>query len=405
MQYKIYKDFYPTVEKKINRIAKKAAKYGNPFTFEIVDEIVEEVTDEESGYTNYYPFVVIELDGKAQVGDYLCVAVLEMHKTGNIIRRIVGSHFDTDIPERFLHSENVCEHCNTKRNRKQLYIVYNCETKEFKQVGSDCLALYAGGLNPSYVAAFYDCITELEESDGHYVDCGGEPLYPIREILAYADEIINKLGYFNAESDLPTRTLVSAMFNGYTDFYSHINEINDILYQCKMYDVRFSKSDFFKEGTAERVEGMIEYYKNLKPTSEFLHNVQILLSEDYARMSHFGFLSYLPEGYNRHLKEEKARAEQRDVELKSEYFGEKNKRYKSQNVVDMKMLTGWENQYGMTYMYQIILESGNVLIWKSSNWYSKEDLEKVDRIDFTVKDHNEYKGIKQTVVTRCKFVA
>jgi hypothetical protein len=105
MQYKIYEDFYPTVEKKINRIAKKAAKYNNPFTFQIVDKVVEEVEDEETGYKNYYPFFIVEVDGKAQVGDYICVAVLEMHKTGNIIRKIDG-HFDTDIPERFLHSEN-----------------------------------------------------------------------------------------------------------------------------------------------------------------------------------------------------------------------------------------------------------------------------------------------------------
>jgi hypothetical protein len=404
MQYKIYEDFYPTVEKKINRIAKKAAKYNNPFTFQIVDKVVEEVEDEETGYKNYYPFFIVEVDGKAQVGDYICVAVLEMHKTGNIIRKIDG-HFDTDIPERFLHSENMCEHCSTKRNRKQLYIVYNAGTGEFKQVGSDCLALYTGGLNPNWVASYYDCLTELEECDGGYVDCGGTPLYPVEDILAYADEIITKTGYFNSESDLPTKMLVSTMFTPYTSFRDNVWELNDTLHNYKVYDVVFHESDFFKEETKKRVEGMIEYYKSLKPDSEYLHNVQVLLNEGFAKMSHFGFLCYLPEGYNRYLREEKAKAEQRNTELKSEYFGEVGKRYKSQNVSVAKMLTGWENQYGMTYLYQLILESGNILIWKSSSWHSKDELDTVRRIDFTVKEHNEYKDTKQTTITRCKFVA
>lgn len=400
MQYKIYKEFYSTLEKKVNRIAKKAAKYGNPFTFEIVDEVVEEVTDSESGHKDFYPFFIVEIDGRAQVGEYVCVAALEMHETGNIVRRISKTS-DIEIPERFLHSENVCEHCNTKRNRKQLYLVYNEKTGEFKQVGSDCLALYTDGMNPKYVASFYDCITELEEYDGAYVDCGGEPLYSIKDVLTYADEIIRKMGYFNSESDLPTKILVSTMFTGYTDFSGHLHELNDMMNGAKMYDIQFCKSDFFKEDTEERVEKMIEYYKNLDPTSEFLHNVHVLLEEGYAKMSHFGYLCYLPEGYNRHI-EEKAKVEQK---IKSEHFGENGKRYKNQDVAEIKMLTGWETQYGMTYLYQIILKSGNVLIWKSSNWYSKEDLTKVTQIDFTVKDHSEYKDIKQTIVTRCKFVA
>lgn len=398
MQYSIYKEFYPEVEKKINRIAKKAAKYGNPFTFKIVDEVVKKVVDTEIGYTNYYPFVIIELDGEARVGEYECVAVLEMHESGNLIRRINDV---IDIPERFLHSENVCEHCNTKRNRKELFVVYSSETKEFKQVGSDCLQLYTHGMNPKYIASFYDCITELEESDGKVG--GGKPLYRVSEVIGYAEEIINKMGYFNSDSDLPTRRLVSMMFE-HDKLSDTVKKLNRELLRNKFLEVEFSKQDFYKEETEQRVKDITDYYLSLTDTSEFIHNVQVLLKEGYTSWEYFGYLCYLPEGYNRHIKKEIAEAQQRKIDEKSEYFGEIGKRYKNQNVFDVYILTSWASIYGYTYMYKIVLESGNILIWKSNKWYSEDELLKVCKIDFTVKEHSEFRGTKQTIVTRCNLI-
>lgn len=399
MQYSIYKEFYPEVEKKINRIAKKAAKYGNPFTFKIVDEVVREIADIENNYTNYYPFVIIELDGEAKVGEYECVAVLEMHESGNLIRRI---NEVIDIPDRFLHSKNVCEHCNTKRNRKNLFVVYSSETNEFKQVGSDCLQLYTHGMNPKYIASFYDCITELEEFDGKLVGGYGKPLYRVSEVLGYAEEIINKMGYFNSSSDLPTRRLVSMMFER-SKLSDTIEELNRELLRNRFLEVEFSKQDFYREETEQRVEEIINYYLSLTADSEFIHNVQVLLKEGYASWEYFGYLSYLPEGYNRHIKREVAKAEQRLIDEKSIYYGEVGKRYKSIEVGDVRILTGWDSIYGYTYLYKITLKEGNVLIWKSTKYYSEEEMKRVYKMDFTVKEHAEYKGFKQTNVTRCNF--
>lgn len=399
MQYKIYKDFYPEVEKKINRIAKKAARYGNPFTFEIVGEEVHEVTNPESGNTEFYPFVVIELEGEAKVGEYECVAVLEMHKSGNLIRRVNNQ---IEIPERFLDSENVCEHCNTKRNRKDLYVVYSSETQEFKQVGSDCLQLYTNGMNPKYVASFYDCITELEENDGLFHAGYGKPVYPVDEVLGFAEEIITKIGYFNSDSGLPTRRLVSNMFYR-SDLAHNVEELNKELLENKFFEVSFSTKDFYKADTEQRVKDIIEYYLSLTDSSQFTHNVQVLLKEGYASWEYFGYLCYLPEGYNRHIKRQIAKAQQKKVDEKSEHFGEVGKRYKDVDVFDIRILTSWDTIYGYTYMYKIVLESGNILIWKTSNWYSEEELNKPQKIDFTVKEYGEYNGIKQTTVTRCKL--
>lgn len=399
MQYKIYEDFFNDVEKKLKRIGKKCAKHGNPFVFKIVDSVIDEVINEETKKKSYYKFIVIEVEGTAKINDYECVAVLENHSSGNIIRRI---NTEINIPERFLHTDNICEHCNSKRQRNELYIIHNIKTDEFKQVGSSCLTLYTNGLNAEYVAGYIDGITELEEFDG-FVGNGNKYYLTVNEVIGYANEIIDKMGYFNSSSDLSTKSLLTNMFSMCDDMNTKIYHINKQLRDNKFFNVEFDKSDFNKDNTPDKVKEIIKYYLSLEIDNEFIHNVQILLKEGYVEWQNIGFLVYLPEGYNRYIQKETKRAEQRLIDEKSEFFGEIGKRYREEKVYKVRILTGWETQYGYTYLYKIVLESGNILTWKSTNWYDENKLSNVDNIDFTVKNHIEYKDVKQTEVTRCKL--
>lgn len=43
MVYAICNDFYPTLEKKLNRISKKCVKNGNPFVFQKIGEEVRKI--------------------------------------------------------------------------------------------------------------------------------------------------------------------------------------------------------------------------------------------------------------------------------------------------------------------------------------------------------------------------
>lgn len=60
----------------------------------------------------------------------------------------------------------------------------------------------------------------------------------------------------------------------------------------------------------------------------------------------------------------------------------------------------WEHNY--TYLYSFKDDNGNVLVWQTSKGLEIDDGEKVT-IKGTIKEHNEYKEVKQTVLTRCKI--
>ena len=58
--------------------------------------------------------------------------------------------------------------------------------------------------------------------------------------------------------------------------------------------------------------------------------------------------------------------------------------------------------YGTTYVHNFENEKGNAFVWKTGNGINSNRGDAVT-ISGTIKEHNEYRGIKQTVLTRCKI--
>lgn len=63
----------------------------------------------------------------------------------------------------------------------------------------------------------------------------------------------------------------------------------------------------------------------------------------------------------------------------------------------------YDTMYGTTFVYTFEDADGHQLVWKTTNWLEQ----KVDAqvtLKGTIKAHSEYKGIKQTELTRCKVI-
>lgn len=407
MIYMICEDFFNDVEKKIKRIAKKCARNGNDFTYRVIGETFKEVgaafVEDGKAFTTLYKMIIIEVEGTAKIDNWEFIATLEYHDGGNVIRKF---NTDIEVPERFWHTEDFCEHCGMKRNRNNLYIIHNVETDEWKQVGKNCLMQYTGGLNAEYVAAYMDGITMLEENDGYIGGGNGVRYYPLDEVLAYAVEVIDKTGYRNAEFNLPTRMLVSNMI-GREALSNKIARNNRLLNDYGFGKYEFSKSDFFKDGTANRVQKIIDYWKNLDSDTEFNRNIKAIIADGCLNTKNLGFVCYMPEGYNRNVLLEERKRMEKETEI-NDYFGNVGDRVKDAAVKYIKVLATYETQYGINQVCKIVLEDGKVFYWTGKGidyyrWNGSEDVEIVPvKISFTIKEHGMYKGTKQTKVTRCK---
>lgn len=109
---------------------------------------------------------------------------------------------------------------------------------------------------------------------------------------------------------------------------------------------------------------------------------------------------------------------QTEKEPASEYIGNVGEKITIEVV--LTNITSWETKFGTQYLYSFKDASGNVLVWKTSTgWFKADDDGNVTSIflnsgdkeikfneEFTltatIKEHSEYKEVKQTVLTRVK---
>lgn len=63
----------------------------------------------------------------------------------------------------------------------------------------------------------------------------------------------------------------------------------------------------------------------------------------------------------------------------------------------------YDSKFGTTYIHNFTTADGSLLVWKTSKGNIGFEEGAGVKIAATVKEHSEYKGKKQTILTRCKF--
>ena len=67
-----------------------------------------------------------------------------------------------------------------------------------------------------------------------------------------------------------------------------------------------------------------------------------------------------------------------------------------------KRIRWYDTKFGTTWVYTFEDDEGNCLVWKTSASIGPKEGDRV-HIKATVKDHDEYNDVKQTILTRCKI--
>lgn len=399
-QYKIFEGNMPLLEKKLQTVANKCARLGCSFRFEQVGEEYETITDPDTGMNHIRRFVLVEAEGKAVLNGWRFVASLEHTEHGNIIHAVDGA---PDVPSRFYTCKPYCEHCRTSRERKASYIVQEESTGEFKQVGGNCLRDFTGGMSAEGIAwwlSLYDALKEAEQVPERLGRRCAE-YFEVEEMLTYFIEAVNHFGYVRTSE--PYSTLDRGCF-----FYRFDHGTLREPYggwsgtDREMLDMaRDGKFTADRPENHETAQECIEWGKALQGDTNYAQNLRTICANKYTERHNLGLIASVLPSMNRELERQ---AERRERERKaqeeakvSDYVGEVGKRI-SAGVADARLLTSWETQWGTTYLYKFVDEQGNVLVWKSS----KRITDDVNSITGTVKEHAEYNGVKQTVLTRCK---
>lgn len=78
---------------------------------------------------------------------------------------------------------------------------------------------------------------------------------------------------------------------------------------------------------------------------------------------------------------------------------------KISKLLTLTKICSFETQYGTTYIYNFVDDNENVFIWKTATVPKIDTFKEGVKVVVTgkVKEHKEYKGIRQNILTRCKI--
>ena len=303
-----------------------------------------------------------------------------------------------------------CDYCKTNRNRTKTYLVVNQETGEWKQLGRECLKLFVTGIDVDAIARFESFIKEMENA----ANPGDEFFYnrrakfvEVQRALELAQAATQMFGFVATRDNEGNRNLLSTKNIVQAKILKEMGYQNDLLnisnsereelkpYLAKL-DHYFHNIDLDNHEVADLIESV-----NYLPDESYYNNLKTIIANEYIPLDKLGLLVSIPKAVARHQETLKMQEEKEKLAKLSNYLGEVGEKIEV-NFVSGKQVACCETQFGLLHIYEFKDTNGNVIVWKSS---SGKEIPESGKISGTVKAHDEYNGIKQTVILRAKITA
>lgn len=391
MKYAVYEGYIGALEAKVEKIQRKCEKYGTEFHFEKVGEEYREVKNPNGGKETVR-YIIVEAEGTAQINGWEFVASVDHTEAGNIFNKGMN---DVEVPERYRCSDPYCEHCKIKRIRKYTFIVRNTETGEFKQIGKSCLKDYTNGMSAesaSYMASIKDIFEEEADRPVNFGFGAVTNYYKTEEMMRYMAETIRHFGYVKSDNTeaMPTKTRAMNYYmadNGMMRSFFKPQAV-----KAEMESIGFNANS---EEAKAMAKAAVDWVNSIEDPSDYEHNMQVAVALEYTKSFRFGLMASIFPAYNRELEKQVKLKEDQN----SKHVGEIGKRI-TINVESRTAITSWETMYGVTWVWKIVDTDGNIYTWKTGNYIEENTVQIIG----TVKSHDEYKGVKQTCLTRCKCI-
>ena len=363
-------------------------KYGYDAEFKIVDRAVEVVpVYEDDGMVSIkvdeLPIEVVYFEFNMPnfvVGNYTPVAVIDhgVDEKGNYANLIHKLDSHVKIPKEWYNISGHCDDCNDRYSRKTTVMLLNNDDKTYRQIGTTCLKKYLG-IN------CYNVIHNYVDTEEYIIDTNK---------LLTSDQIYkDNLGRF-----VDTEAYLCCVLDVISEKGCRIKYVTT----KEAYKRLKNKTYKPTEKSVELVKEIRNYFKNLDidTLSDFDANVVMICTRGYTKINEY--ISWFYDVYNR-LASKNVKKNNESNKENSEFVGNVGDMLEAKVIV--KRCIAFESYYG-GYSYMHIFEdidTGNIYTWTTSTKSLEASADVKYAIKGRIKDHKEYKGTKQTVLTRVKM--
>lgn len=379
------------VEAVLAKLKKKGARFGvAPLTFTWGEPFAENYNDgtNEDPRWKKRVFVNLVVEGEPpRVAGFTFIARIEFAEAGVLVQTVPGNM----VPEKFWNTTAFCEHCKTKRYRKDVFVVRN-EAGEHMQVGRQCLQDFLGN-DPAMVLRSFQWLRSVnealdEEKWGWGMGAFNNPIYEPLELLTKTSAVIKRYGWLSKsaakEGETPTASIVQWEDGTDDQKKAWKKEILPLI----------------NEADEKLARETLVWVSGLDANNEYLHNLKIILGAKFIyQYRHIGLAVSAISAYLKTHAREAELNEKWKLNQKSEWQGSEGQRLRNIKAKLEVAIMLQASQWGQPVLYKFRDESGNLLVVMTTAELGVSLNQEV-LLTGTVKRHNEYKGVKETQLSR-----
>lgn len=379
----------------VAKINRKATKLGaKPVILHYHGtEAVERKSPGGQPYKIEYTLVSATGDAPKLAGWQLVAAVERVASGEKLVRTVPGVH----CPEGFRTRDNSCDHCGTKRFRREVFVLRHDDGRHV-QVGRQCVSDFLGGQSPDSLLGAAACLWAWEKvaEEAEAIGWGGsaEVLVDTEAVLVTAALVIRRIGWQPKaganEGRTPTAVHVQRLlWPAYGDRAEH--QRNEFI---KHHDLYLNDAD---KATGAAALAWAKQLPADVPDS-YMYNLGVIARNPHVRDRDLGLAVSIVAAYQRE-QGRLAEAERKAKARPSDHVGTVGERrvFEGLTVTDVRT---FEGDYGLTTLVSFEDADGNRIKWWASGEIEWAERGKTVTVKATVKKHDVYNGAAVTYVNR-----
>lgn len=388
----------PAFVAKIKKMNSKIEKIGGR---KISYSIVREFEKEFETYKISYVEFEIDSEPFGLIG-WNFIAKLEHHDDGRVTVYELPGFKNVPVDAKWQTAKSNCEHCKKQMFRHNTYLLQSEATGQVKQVGSSCLRDFFN-TDPKRIlqlTAWYCSIAD--DSDDEYTE---RSLFNSRDILIrdkYLELVavsVRKHGWVSKatshkyfENSNGNGILISTADDALTGYWSDNKEVR------REFEIEDQDREFVKNALNWLKTTILPKANK----SSYESNLVGACLADMISDSETGIVASLISVYAKAVELEIIK--RREKESDGGAIGKVGERLKLKATVTMVKSLGF-GQYGESFLVKLMTENNNTIVW-FGNGNAIGELIIGESVNFkaTVKKHEFYNGINQTVVSRLAVI-
>ena len=388
-------------ENEIARLNKRAVKVGFvPLAFVRLAEktvtrnhiTVSHVDGEEQVQQRSVPVDVVEYElSLPSVEDYRWTMVATITSAEGLV--FVDAHVPGVDTDKWGKADPCrCEHCNVNRNRTLTYVVRNKDDGRELQVGRTCFADYVGHeglLKLEFLQTVVSMFSGEGDEEGFYPGSGGgrQSVTSVRQVLAIAELLAQQNGWKNNVKDEEGHIVEDGTHRQAARYANSFIPGP----QAAGIWARFHNQE---DDVWQQVENILQQLKDLEPADDFATSLRYCAGFDFVPDKKAGLIAY----GGQYLRNAQRRAALDARKATMKHIGTVGARL----VLTLKCtrVNRFEGEFGVTYFNNFEDAEGNLVLWKTGTFVGEEGKEYTMKA--TIKAHSEWKGGKQTEISRAK---